>query len=288
MIGGEKDMIADEFALMELAGIIYDYYGIDYRKNLLSLKSKIAARLNILGLSPWEYCGYLRMETKEWDVLIEIITVNETYFFREENILEEFKKVILPEYTQRGSDNPLRIWSAACSTGEEPYTIGMLVEDSGLLKPEAVKIIASDINKKVLNKAKSGLYKKNSLSFRRTPDWAYSKFFVELEEYYKVKNSIMGMVDFRYINLLDNDIVYKIEKMDVIFCRNVLIYFDKNAIRKIVNAFYDILKPGGYLFLGHAETITGLHTGFEVIYTTSAYYYRKGGTHHAAVRRTSG
>ncbi len=281
-------MIADEFALMELAGIIYDYCGIDYRKNLLSLKSKIKERLNVLGLSPWEYCGYLRMEPKEWDVLIELITVNETYFFREENILEEFRKAILPKYTECTPENPLRIWSAACSTGEEPYTIGMLVEDSGLFRPGTVKIIATDINKKALNKAKSGLYKKNSLSFRRTPDWAYSKFFVELGEDYRVKDSIIEMVDFRHVNLLDNDIINKIEKSDIVFCRNVLIYFDNNAIRKIVNAIYDILKPGGYLFLGHAETITGLHTGFEVIYTPSVYYYRKGGTRHAAVRCTSG
>jgi chemotaxis protein methyltransferase CheR len=281
-------MTADRIALIELADMIYDYCGIDYRKNLSSLRSKIAEKLKELGLSPWEYCGYLRMEPKEWDALIELITVNETYFFREENLLEEFQKVILPKYADRTPENPLRIWSAACSTGEEPYTVGMLVEESGLFKAGAVQIIATDINKKVLNKAKSGLYKKKSLSFRRMPAEAYDKFFIELEEDYKVKDSIMEMVDFRHMNLLDNNIIGKIEKSDIIFCRNVLIYFDTNAIQKIINAFYDILNPGGYLFLGHAETITGMNTGFETIHTPSVYYYRKGGKHHAAVRRASG
>lgn len=269
-------MTSDRIALIELADMIYDYCGFDYRKNLSLLKSKIVERLMELGLSFWEYCGYLKMESKEWDVLIELITVNETYFFREENLLEEFQKIILPQYADRTPENPLRIWSAACSTGEEPYTIGMLVEESSLFKPGAVQIIATDINKKVLNKAKRGLYKKKSLSFRRMPVGAYDKFFIELEEDYEVKDSIKEMVDFRYINLLDNNIIDKIEKSDIIFCRNVLIYFDTNAIQKIVNAFYDILKPGGYLLLGHAETITGMHTGFETIHTPSVYYYKKG------------
>lgn len=281
-------MKADKIALAELADMIYDYCGIDYRKNLSSLESKIAEKLKELGLSPWEYCGYLRMEPKEWDNLIELITVNETYFFREENLLEEFQKVILPNYKDRTPANPLRIWSAACSTGEEPYTIGMLVEESGLFKAGAVQIIATDINKKVLNKAKAGVYKKKSLSFRRMPVGAYDKFFIEFEEDYKVKDSIMEMVDFRHMNLLDNNIIGKIEKSDIIFCRNVLIYFDTNAIQKIINAFYDILKPGGYLFLGHSETITDKHTGFEAIHTPSVYYYRKGGKHRAAVRSARG
>lgn len=267
-----------------LANMIYDYCGIDYRKDPMILRNKLTLKLKELGLSIWEYCGYLRMEPNEWDKLIELITVNETYFFREENLLKEFQKSVLPEFKYRTPDNPLIIWSAACSTGEEPYTIGMLVEDSNLFKPGAVKIIGTDINKKVLSKAMKGIYKKKSLSFRRMPEDAYDKFFIELEENYKVKDSIRNMIDFRYINLLDNDIIHKIGKVDIIFCRNVLIYFDVNVIRKIVDVFYEILNPGGYLFLGHAETITSLQTEFETVVTPSVYYYRKGGKHYEEVR----
>lgn len=256
--------------------MIYNYCGIDYRKDISALRSKIKERLNALGLSSWEYCGYLKVEPNEWDALIELITVNETYFFREENSLEEFQKVILPQYVGRTSQNPLLIWSAACSTGEEPYTIGILVEQSGLFNRGAVKIIATDINKKALHKAKSGLYKKKSLSFRRMPLELCDKFFVGYGEYYKVKDSIMEMVEFRHINLLDNKLKEKMGKVDIIFCRNVLIYFDDAAIKKIIDAFYDILNSGGYLFLGHAESITHLKTGFKVIYTPSTFYYKKG------------
>lgn len=281
-------MKTDKIGFTILADMIYDYCGIDYRKDPISLQFKITSNLKELGLSPWEYCGYLKMEPKEWDKLIELITVNETYFFREENLLNEFQQIVLPQFTDRTPENPLRIWSAACSTGEEPYTIGMLVEESNLFKPGTVHIIATDINKKVLTKAKSGMYKNKSLSFRRMPEGAYNKFFVELEDNYKVKDSIMKMVNFRYMNLLGNDIRDHIEKVDIIFCRNVLIYFDMDAIKKIISTFYNTLNPGGYLFLGHAETITGMHTGFETILTSSVYYYRKGGKDDEAIRSACG
>jgi chemotaxis protein methyltransferase CheR len=267
----------DKAGLEILAGMIYDYCGLDYRKDPKSLQLKIDSKLKELGLSPWEYCGYLRMEPNEWDKLIELITINETYFFREENLLNEFQKVILPKYSDRTPENPLRIWSAACSTGEEPYTIMMLVEESALFEKGAVQVVASDINKSVLNKARDGIYKKQSLSFRRMPANLYEKYFIELEDAYKVKDSIRNIIDFKHLNLLDRDIRKSVGRIDIIFCRNVLIYFDSNAIRKIISAFYDILKPGGYLLLGHAETISSLHTGFETIHTSSVYYYRKGG-----------
>lgn len=190
--------------------------------------------------------------------------------------MEEFQRAILPQYKDRTPDNPLRIWCAACSSGEEPYTLGILVKETGLFEQNAVQIIASDINKKVLQKAKEGLYKKNSFAFRKMPEGMLEKYFESLEEEYKVMDLIRNMVDFRYMNLLDKNIVGKVEKSDIIVCRNVLIYFDAKAIQKIVNSFYDILKPGGYLLLGHAETITGMNTGFETIYTPSIFYYRKG------------
>lgn len=274
--GGLVQNSMDTFGLIQLAEQIYNYCGIDFFKNLSSLESKIFERLKELGLSCWEYGGYLRSEPTEWDNLIELITVNETYFFREENLLEEFQKAILPQYKNRTPNNPLRIWCAACSSGEEPYTLGMLIKETGLFEPGAVQIIASDINKKVLEKANEGLYKKNSFTFRNMPEGMLDKYFEQFEKEYKVIDSIRNMVDFRHINLLDKNLVCRVEKTDIIMCRNVLIYFDLKAIQKIVNSLYDILKPGGYLLLGHAETITGLNNGFETIYTPSTFYYRKG------------
>lgn len=266
----------DTFGLIQLADIIYEKCGIDFSKNLSSLEYKISERLKGLGISCWEYGGYLRVEPKEWDILIELITVNETYFFREENLLEEFQKVILPKYKDRTPDNPLRIWCAACSSGEEPYTLGMLIEETKLFQAGAVKIIASDINKKVLKKAKNALYNKKSFSFRKMPQGAIKKYFVELEEEYKVKDSIRSMVDFRNMNLLGGNIWNKIESCDVILCRNVFIYFDDKAIQQVVDSFYSIVNAGGYLFLGHSESLTQYKHEFEAIYTDNTFYYKKG------------
>ncbi|AGC68768.1 chemotaxis protein methyltransferase 2 [Thermoclostridium stercorarium subsp. stercorarium DSM 8532] len=266
----------DTFGLIQLAELIYEYCGIDFSKSLSSLEAKISERLNELGLSCWEYGGYLRVEPKEWDMLIELITVNETYFFREENLLAEFQKTVLPQYKDRTPENPLRIWCSACSSGEEPYTLAIIAEETGLFQTGAVEIIASDINKKVLEKAISGSYNKKSFSFRTMPKEMLEKYFVSAEEEYVIRDSVRAMVDFRCINLMDKDIAERIGKVDIIFCRNVLIYFNKEAINKVINSLYDVLNDGGYLFLGHAETITGMNTGFETIYTPSAFYYRKG------------
>ncbi|HOM03010.1 MAG TPA: protein-glutamate O-methyltransferase CheR [Acetivibrio sp.] len=266
----------DTFGLVQLAELIYEYCGIDFFKNLSSLESKISERLKELGLSCWEYGGYLRVEPKEWDTLVDLITVNETYFFREESLLEEFRRVILPQYKDRTPDNPLRIWSSACSTGEEPYTLAILCEETGLFEAGAVEIIASDIDRKVLEKARRGLYNKKSFSFRTMPKEILDKHFISFGDEYKVKDSIRSMIDFRCLNLLDKNIPEQVGEVDIVFCRNVLIYFDTKAIKKVINSLYKVLRGGGYLLLGHAETITGMNTGFETIYAPSTFYYRKG------------
>lgn len=262
--------------LKQLGQYIYEFCGIDYSKNLSSLQNKISSRLKELGLSLWEYCGYIKMEKNELDILIELITVNETYFFREEKLISELQNVIFPQYKKRTKENPLRIWCAACSSGEEPYTIAMLIKETMLFQDGSVKIIASDINKKVLNKAQNGLYNKKSFSFRKIPQGMLEKYFEELEGDYKIKDDIRILVEFKHLNMVDSNVAALIGKIDIILCRNVLIYFDVEAIKKVVKTFYSIVKPEGYLFLGHAETITSIKSGFETIYTPSIFYYKKG------------
>jgi len=264
------------FVLEQFARYIYEFCGIDYSNNLSSLESKVANRLKELGLSLWEYSGYVKIDEKEQDVLVELITVNETYFFREENLLNELQNVIFPQFKERSKNNPLRIWCAACSSGEEPYTLAMLIKETMLFQEGSVKIIASDINKKVLNKAQKGLYNKKSFSFRKMPEGSIGKFFEELEEDYKIKDDIRAMVEFKHLNMFDDNVEDLIGKVDIIVCRNVLIYFDIEAIKKVVSTFYSIIKPEAYLFLGHAETITSINSGFDTIYTDSIFYYKKG------------
>lgn len=152
----------------------------------------------------------------------------------------------------------------------------MLIEETNLFEAGAVKIIASDINKKVLKKAKNALYNKKSFSFRKMPQGAIKNYFIELEEEFKVKDSIKNMVDFRNVNLLDRNISHNIETCDVILCRNVLIYFDDKAIQQVIDSFHNILNPAGYLFLGHSESLTQYKHEFEAIYTDNIFYYKKG------------
>lgn len=262
--------------LQQLAQYIYDFCGIDYLNNLPSLESKIAGRLKELNLSLWEYCGYIKVDEIERDILVELITVNETYFFREENLLNELKTVIFPLYKHRPSYNPLRIWCAACSSGEEPYTLAMLIKETNLFNEGSVEIIASDINKKVLNKAQNALYGKRSLSFRKMPEGMLNKYFDELDEEYKVKEEVRKLVKFKHLNMFDKNMKDVIGNVDILICRNVLIYFDLESIRHIAKSFYDIINPNGYLLLGHAETVTSINPGFETIYTPSIFYYKKG------------
>lgn len=271
-------------AIRQLGQLVYEYCGLNFLQNTPLLESKISKRTKELGMSIWEYIRYLKQNSTEWDIVVELLTINETFFYREENQLEVFRSIILPQL--RGREQ-IRIWSAACSTGEEPYTLAMMVAETGFIPLESVEILATDINKKVLQTAKQAWYSKHSLSFRRMPEHLLARYFVERDEGYQVIDSIRSRVQFRYLNLLDQNEIEKLGVYDVIFCRNVLIYFDRNVIQKVVASFYDRLVPEGSLFLGHAESITGMNPGFETVHTEKSFYYRKEDLSYAAVRSPS-
>lgn len=259
------NMNEQSFALKYLAQIVYDYCGLNFRENLSSLQSKISNRLMELDLSVWRYSKYLEEVANEWDVLIELLTINETYFFREEQQLLEYRKII------SSLNRPIKVWSAACSTGEEPYTLAMLATDLGA----NVDIIATDINTHVLDHAKKAQYKKKSLSFRRTTELDLNDYFDETNDFYCVKELIKNKVSFGKLNLLNDQDVRSIGMVDIIFCRNVLIYFDKYKIEQTIHALYNQLRPDGYLFLGHSESIRDIAVNLKTIQTPSTFYYQK-------------
>lgn len=264
----------EDLALNQLGKIVYDYCGLNYLNNLSSLNMKISKHLKELNIrSLWSYICFLEENPTEWERLIELLTVNETYFYREDKQLSVYQHHILPEFIT--SQNSLKIWCAGCSTGEEPYSLAMLTVDAGICNPNNVQIVGTDINQRVLKVAKSGLYSKRSLSFRRIPPNWLRDYFVETSTDYEISESIKNMVSFRYFNLMDDIPNNRKEEYEVIFCRNVLIYFDQATIEKVVTGFYHALKKGGYLFLGHAETISQLEIGFEVINNNGTFYYKK-------------
>ncbi|KAA0548806.1 protein-glutamate O-methyltransferase CheR [Bacillus sp. BGMRC 2118] len=265
----------NSFGLKRLADLIYHKVGLNYVTNTASLENKTKARLEFLKQSPADYCEYLQSNPSEWKTLIELITINETYFYREEHQLLQLKENILPFLKQHVKHRPIRIWSAACSTGEEPYTLGMIVKETGLFSDGEVEIVATDINQKVLDKAMSGMYFKNSLSFRRIPGSYLSQYFQEKQDHYEVDPSIKKMISFQNVNLLDPKIIGTLGQFDVIFCRNVLIYFDMDTIKKVIDTFYQRLRPDTYLFLGHAEMLPSQSHGLKLVNAANAFYYRK-------------
>ncbi|USB31750.1 protein-glutamate O-methyltransferase CheR [Paenibacillus sp. YPG26] len=267
----------ENFALNHLADLVYDYCGLNYLDNLTSLEMKIQKRLTELKMNTlWSYIRYLEANKAEWDTLVEILTINETYFYREDKQLTVYQNEVLPLLKANNFNQPIKVWSAACSTGEEPYSLAMTNMDSGICQPSDVTIIGTDINKKVLGTAEKGIYSKRSLSFRRIPQRWLGDYFHETPEAYQIKETVKDMVSFDYTNLLDEESMRRKAGFDVIFCRNVLIYFDTETVKKVVTHFYQSLKKGGFLFLGHAEIISNLDIGFDTINTNGTFYYRKG------------
>jgi chemotaxis protein methyltransferase CheR len=258
--------------LSELALEIRGYCGIDFTNNLASLELKVSRRLSELGLKIEEYLAHLRNDWKEWDKLVEHVTINETYFFREFNQLEEFQNLL-----KKKTNKQVNIWCIPCSTGEEAYSLAILAKELELTTGNRVRIVASDLNKKVLNAAKRGVYPKNSLAFRRLPENKdyIKRYFIETEQGYEVKATIKEMVTFEPFNLTDYHTYAKYNQMDFIFCRNVLFYFNEEIVKKIINSFYSILKDDGYLLLGHAESISGIESEFIPVHTKDTYYYKK-------------
>lgn len=258
---------------------IRDYCGIFFNDDSqYLLEKRLSRRLRIHQFSNFrDYFRYLlydKNRDEELSAIIDILTVNETYFFREQNQLKAFSEEILPEIKENEKiQKKLRIWSAGCSTGEEPYTIAMLVLEKGLFNNWDLEIFGSDINQRVLQIARSGAYRKNS--FRTTEPYYIKKYFREEEGLFKITDSIKKYVNFTHLNLLDPFKVKLVGIMDVIFCRNVLIYFDQPSRKKVVDMFFERLSEGGYLLLGHAESLINITTAFTLKHLKYDMVYQK-------------
>lgn len=264
----------EELKLKAFSYQIKEQIGIDFSNNLSSLRIKIGRRSKELSLSLLEYFQYIEKNSSEWDYLIPFLTINETYFYREEHQLHELVTIILPELYQKEPHNDLYIWSAACSTGEEPYTLAMMIAEQNVIPLHKIKIIATDIDTQVLELAENGFYSKHSFCFRKMPLHWFQRYFTESEKGYTIKESIKNMVTFKALNLMHSSYLPTYE-FDVILCRNVLIYFDLPTTLDIVEKFAKKLKHQRYLFLGHSESITGRTETFEVLHRNRAFYYIK-------------
>ncbi len=277
-----KYTLTDE-GFKELRDVIYKTSGIYYSESKkYLLESRILKRIQSLKLnSLYDYVNYIKNPGNKGELrnLFDAITINETYFFRAEQQFEALEKIIIPELIKdKSKDSPsvvIRIWSAACSTGEEPYTIAMIILEK--IKPIfpncQFQILGSDISTQVLEVAKSGVYKEYSV--RNMPEYYLKKYFIVKDGAYFLKDEVKRLVRFSNINLFDANQVRMVSNCDVIFCANVLIYFDIPAKQKVVSYLYDALNPGGYLFIGYSESLHGISKAFKLVHLPKAIAYKK-------------
>jgi chemotaxis protein methyltransferase CheR len=261
--------------------LVHNYCGIYFDNGSKFLvERRLARRLEERQVSTFEeYYHFLRYDRKRDDelaVLVDNLTTNETYFFRESPQLKAFTEEILPELRTTLADRKsLRIWSAGCSTGEEPYTIAMLLLESGTWwRDWQVEIVGSDINQRVLHTARKGVYKKTSHRVS-TPEMMKKYFVEEGKGDYRIIDTVRELVSFSYVNLLDPFKTSLINNMDVIFCRNVIIYFDQDAKKKVIESFHEKLRDGGYLLLGHSESLINISNAFVLRTLKNDMVYQK-------------
>lgn len=258
----------EEFA--RFAKLIYTESGIYLKDTKITLLSnRLRKRLKALGLDSFsEYYDYiynLHDKSKEIEALIDVVSTNETYFFRNERQFDALMMHCLPDIANKRRDKRrLRIWSAGCSTGEEPYTIGIcILENLKFFEGWDVSIIATDIAPSVLDFAKKGEY--TGRRIEKVTQQHLQKYFIQNKrnpDVFMIKNDVKKLVKFSTHNLFKDE--YPAE-LDIIFCRNVMIYFDKMHRERLVERFYKALSMDGYLFIGHSETLHLISKDFVYI-----------------------
>ena len=254
--------------------LIYAESGITFTaSNRSILESRLKEQLRSNGLPTVSaYYDKITKSKDELKAFLDAITTNLTRFFRNEAHFEALKNYVIPEIInkiRKGFPGTIRLWSAGCSTGEEPYTIAMLLNEI-LPSPWNFEILASDISLKCLMTAKEGFYAENRIA--GIPDKYLAKYFEKVDGGYKALPSLTSKIKFDYHNL-KNDSGQR--NLDIVFCRNVIIYFDEAAQTEVINRFWNSMAQKSFLFIGHSESLFGMDTKFEFLKTEWATLYRK-------------
>jgi chemotaxis protein methyltransferase CheR len=271
-------MTPEEFRQVREA--LVAYAGLSFKDDLrYLLERRLASRLEALGLG--DYGAYAKLLQSgaagraELALAAELLLTHETYFFREMDQLQSFVDELLPVLeAERASRRRLRIWSAGCSTGEEPYTLAMLLLESGRFTGWDVSVLGTDLSRKALEKAKAAEYPLSAL--RSTPADLSAKYFTHAAPgRYRVVDPVRAMVQFGQVNLLDEQNLSLVGPADVIFCRNVMIYFAPEARKRALQVLHRKLGEGGFLLLGHSENLINVTADFELVQLKRDLVYRR-------------
>ena len=283
---------APEPDLVSIRDLIYQVAGIFHPDNKLSLLQDRCRRrmteVKAATLREYFECLTIRpIRQAELTALLNEITIGETCFFRNQAQLDAFRRVVIPKIIEAKADLPirrLRIWSAGCSTGEEPYTLRMVLleEAADRLKDWNIEIIATDLNERSLAHAKLAVYGSHSTR-NLTPSYK-ERYFLPYGDQLQVCNWVRANINFVRLNLSDDSRMTFMKSLDAVFCCNVLIYFDLTSKSRVVQHFFANLLPHGYLFLGQSESLFGVNDDFQLVHLPGTTAYVKG---NGAERRTT-
>lgn len=273
-------LVMTDDVFKQLRDFIYEKSGIfvpDNKKYFL--ENRLGRRVQdkqLKGFEDYLYIVKFGADKNELVTLFNMVTTNETFFFREPQQFEVFRgelfNRIKAENTKSGRKD-IRIWSAASSTGEEAYTLAMILIENPELKVLRPDISASDISESVLASARAGVY--GSYAVRNVPENYMKKYFNASNQQFMLSPAVKAMVRFMRTNLVEDRDMKAFKGIDVIFCRNVLIYFDEKAKQKAVSLLYDALRPGGYLFVGTSESLHNITRALRPIVINKVIVYQK-------------
>ncbi|WP_304043578.1 protein-glutamate O-methyltransferase CheR [Ignavibacterium album] len=262
---------------------IYEKTGIYFQDNKkYLLESRLMRRLLHLKINSFkDYLEFIQNTPQgkyELRYLYDSITINETFFFRNQAQLEALVLKVIPEIIElkrNNNQNKIRIWSAAVSSGEEVYSVAMMINDFINHKyPDfEFELLGTDLSNTALEAAVKGIY--SEYSVRNVPVQFLKRYFRKIDNYYEISPTIKGMVDFKHLNLYEDLAILSMGSIDVIFCANVLIYFDQNSKIKVINNLYRSLNKNGYLFIGYSESLHGISKAFKIVSFPKTVGYKK-------------
>ncbi|MCD6291110.1 MAG: protein-glutamate O-methyltransferase CheR [Anaerolineae bacterium] len=268
----------DDRTFTLLRRLISERLGICYedgkRAMLVERLAPLMAERGIESFLDYYYLlKYNKDSQEEWHRVEEVLTVGETYFWREKEAIMAAANHLIPSWQQAHPSEMIHIWSAGCATGEEPYSLAIALLEAGAYRNGPIEILGTDTNRKALQEAREALYR--GRSFRALPHPLRERYFQPEDNGWRLRDEVRSRVHFAYLNLMDESAMSRMRGFHLIFCRNVFIYFSRDNVRRVALAFHHSLRSDGYLCLGVAESLLTLDVPFELVEIAGAFFYHK-------------